>query len=163
MIPLLAGVLTTLASNGLGMLANAIQAKGKEVIEEKLGVKIPDDPAKLTPELLQQLQIKQMEHEEFLVTSNLEEQKLAAGDTKSARDMNTAISTSADASWLSKNIVPILALIVIVGGMAVLTFHHETEVRITVGNLMMLVLGFYFGTSLGSVKASQLLRDQVKK
>ena len=77
--------------------------------------------------------------------------------------MNTAISTSADASWLSKNIVPILALIVIVGGMSVLTFHHETEVRITVGNLMMLVLGFYFGTSLGSVKASQLLRDQVKK
>lgn len=163
MLPILAPLIATLAEQGLGMIGNAILAKGKDVVEDKLGVKIPDDPKKLTPELLQQLQIRQMEHEEFLVGAQLEEMKLAATDTKSARDMNAAIATSAEASWLSKNIVPIIALVVIVGGGVILGFHKDPEVRIVAGNLMMLVLGFYFGTSLGSVKANQLLRDQARK
>lgn len=150
----LAGLVSILAKNGLSMLGNAVLAKGKEVIEEKIGVKIPDTEEGFTSEKLGELAKAQMEHQEFLVEA-------AVKDTASARAMNTAISTSADASSLSKNIVPILALIVTVGGGLILSLHSETEVRITAGNLMMLVLGFYFGTSLGSVRANQLLRDQV--
>lgn len=88
----LAPVLMELAKNGLGMLAGAIQAKGKEAIEEKLGVKIPDKVEQLTPELLQQLQIKQMDHEEFLVNAQLEETKLYLEDTQSARQRDVELA-----------------------------------------------------------------------
>jgi hypothetical protein len=39
MIPIVASLLGTLAQNGLGLLNSAIQAKGKEVVENTLGVK----------------------------------------------------------------------------------------------------------------------------
>lgn len=78
----LAPLLTELAKNGLSMIGDAILSKGKDVVEEKLGVKIPDDPKKLTPELLQQLTIRQMEHEEFLVSARLEEKKLELEEHK---------------------------------------------------------------------------------
>ena len=42
MIPIVASLLGTLAQNGLGLLSSAIQAKGKEVVEQTLGVKITD-------------------------------------------------------------------------------------------------------------------------
>lgn len=88
---LLLPVLTELARNGLGMLAGAIQAKGKAVVEEQLGVKIPERAEDLTPELLQQLQIKQMEHEQFLVNAQLEQQKLELADVDSARKRDAEI------------------------------------------------------------------------
>jgi hypothetical protein len=47
MLPILASLLGSLAENGLGLLSSAIQAKGKDVVEKTLGVKIPDNP---TPE-----------------------------------------------------------------------------------------------------------------
>jgi hypothetical protein len=46
MIPIVASLLGSLAENGLGLLSSAIQAKGKEVVEKTLGVKIPDDPTR---------------------------------------------------------------------------------------------------------------------
>jgi hypothetical protein len=45
MIPIVASLLGSLAENGLGLLSSALQAKGKEVVEKTLGVKIPDNPS----------------------------------------------------------------------------------------------------------------------
>jgi hypothetical protein len=45
MIPIVASLLGTLAQNGLGLLSSALQAKGKEVVENTLGVKISDNPS----------------------------------------------------------------------------------------------------------------------
>lgn len=90
-IPLfLAPILTELAKNGLGMLASAIQAKGKEVIEEKIGVKIPSKVEELTPELMQQLQIRQMEYEEFLIEA------AAKADERELRDIADARARDAE-------------------------------------------------------------------
>jgi hypothetical protein len=63
-IPIVASLLGTLAQNGLGLLSSAIQAKGKEVVEKTLGVKIPDSP---TPEDVSNLRQLQFEHEERLL------------------------------------------------------------------------------------------------
>lgn len=108
-IPLvLAGLLTTLATNGLDLLGKAIAAKGKEVIEEKLGVSIEESVQ--TEEGL--LKLKQLEfaHEEFLLDAAtkqaamaLESEKLAYADTISARDSNTRIQESNHASYIAKN------------------------------------------------------------
>ena len=61
MIPIVATLLGTLAENGLGLLSSAIQAKGKEMVENTLGVKIPDAP---TPEDVAKLRQLQYDHEE---------------------------------------------------------------------------------------------------
>lgn len=109
MLPFLAPILTSLASSGLSVLAGAIQAKGKEVIEDKLGVKIPDSAEQLTPELIQELKIKEMEHEEFLVNAQIELAQLSLDEIKednkntdSAREMNTRIQESANADHIAK-------------------------------------------------------------
>jgi hypothetical protein len=58
MIPIVASLLGTLAQNGLGLLSSAIQAKGKEVVENTLGVKIPDNPTPEDVSKLRQLQFE---------------------------------------------------------------------------------------------------------
>lgn len=153
--PIIAGLLATLAQNGLGMLAGAIQAKGKSVIEDKLGVKIPDDASQLTPELLQELKIKEMEHEEFLVEAQirqaqieLEEDKAYLADTSNARNLGIELSKSA--GWLNQNIMPILALVTILGGAIMLNTSTENDVRMAAVSMMTMVLGYFFGSSKGS-------------
>ncbi len=64
MIPIVASLLGTLAQNGLGLLSSAIQAKGKEVVENALGVKISDNPS---PEEVSKLRQLQYDHDERLV------------------------------------------------------------------------------------------------
>ena len=107
MIPLIAGLLSELASNGLGLIAGAIEAKGKEVVEKKLGVKIPDKG--LSPELVQQLQIKQMEHEEFLINAQIKQAEMEL-EADSKAQVQVSERWKADMmsdSWLSKNIRPL--------------------------------------------------------
>jgi hypothetical protein len=73
MIPIVASLLGSLAENGLGLLSSALQAKGKEVVEKTLGVKIPDNP---TPEDVGKLRQLQFEHEERLLELGIEKAKM---------------------------------------------------------------------------------------
>jgi hypothetical protein len=176
MIPLLAGLLATLAQNGLGMLASAIQAKGKEVIEEKIGVKIPDDPAKLSPELLQQLQIKQMDHEEFLVTAGLEKQKLELeeykvdkADTANARDRDKEFIKLGKRNERG-DVLAYLAVGSLCSCLLALFFvkdipaTNEKLLYLVVGALIVIVkdvYGFEFGSSKDSQRNAQAIVDQL--
>ena len=73
MIPILGALLGTLAESGLGLLSSAIQAKGKEVVENTLGVKIPDNP---TPADVEKLRELQYHHEERLIELGIEKAKM---------------------------------------------------------------------------------------
>ncbi len=64
MVPIVGALLGTLAESGLNLLSSAIQAKGKEVVENVLGVKISDNPSLEEVEKLRQLQY---DHEERLL------------------------------------------------------------------------------------------------
>ena len=104
----LAGLLSTLAANGLDLLGKAVTAKGKEFVEEKLGVKLEETMK--TEEGLLKLKQLELEHEEFLLdvavqqaNLALESEKLAYVDTGNARDSNTRIQESFHASYLAKN------------------------------------------------------------
>ena len=48
-------IVATLAGAGLDLLASVIKQKGKEVIEKKFGVEIPNDLQSLTPEKIEEL------------------------------------------------------------------------------------------------------------
>jgi hypothetical protein len=157
--PILAAIavplLKDLAESGLGLLSSAIKAKGKQVVEEKLGIDI--EKTMQTEEGRYKLLQLQTDHEEFLLDytlkaeqQSIEREKIALEDRSSARDMNTRINESANASWLSKNIAAMLALFVITVGFAILYFTKEADVRTAVVGLMTLVLGFYFGSTSSS-------------
>lgn len=72
MIPVVASLLTTLAANGLGLLSSALQAKGKQVVEDTLGIRIPDSP---TSEDIGKLRQAQFDHEERLLELSIEKAK----------------------------------------------------------------------------------------
>ena len=79
MIPIVASLLGTLAQNGLGLLSSAIQAKGKEVVEKTLGVKISDNPSDAEVAKLRQLQY---DHEERLLELGIEKARLEQEELK---------------------------------------------------------------------------------
>jgi hypothetical protein len=112
MIPIVASLLGTLAQNGLGLLSSAIQAKGKEVVENALGVKISDNPS---PEEVSKLRQLQYDHEERLLELGIEKARIEQEELKAllAAQANQEDNVSkrwqadmASDSWLSKNVRP---------------------------------------------------------
>jgi len=116
MLPVIAAVLSPLVkglfSSGLNLLGNAVLAKGKEKVEETLGIKLPDEDKPLSPEQAAQLREVQFEHEERLLELGIEKEKISLEGEKVAQDAVTK-RWEADMlsdSWLSKNVRP-LALV----------------------------------------------------
>lgn len=156
MIPIIGALLGTLAESGLGLLSSAIQAKGKEVVENTLGVKIPDNPTPADVEKLRQLQY---EHEERLIELGIEKAKLelaememlakaAQSDAENVTDRWQADMNSD--SWLSKNIRPMSLIAIFMGYFlfAMMSAYglNANESYVTLlGNWGMLIMGAYFG------------------
>jgi hypothetical protein len=180
MIPAaLAAIVRPLLANGLGLVANAVLAKGKKVVEDKLGVELKPD---MSSEDLAKVQIAAMEHEEELMRLRIEEDKLDLAelelrlkDVGSARDRETAIATSKDAPLLNKIVTPILAL-----GLLTMTFtlfgvvmFDNNPVEASRKDILIYVLGvlsaistqvvsYYFGSSQGSKDKGEQLKEAMK-
>ena len=156
MIPIVASLLGTLAQNGLGLLSSAIQAKGKEVVENTLGVKISDNPS---PEDVSKLRQLQFEHEEKLLELGIEKAKLELEEMKvlAAAAQNDADnitdrweSDMNSDSWLSKNIRPMSLIAIFLGYflfamMSAFGFNANESYVTLLGNWGMLIMGAYFG------------------
>ena len=156
MIPIVASLLGTLAQNGLGLLSSAIQAKGKQVVEEKLGIKISDDPS---PEEVSKLRQLQYDHEERLLELGIEKARLEQEELKAllaaqaSQDNNVSDRWKADMasdSWLSKNIRPgtliyILTAYVVFAGLSAAGIDVEESYVALLGQWGMLVMTAYFG------------------
>jgi len=156
MIPIVASLLGTLAQNGLGLLSSAIQAKGKEVVEKTLGIKISDDPTPIEVEKLRQLQY---DHEERLLELGIEkariEQEELAALLKAQANQENNISDRwkadmASDSWLSKNIRPgtliyILTAYLLFAGLSAAGIEVNEAYVALLGQWGMLVMTAYFG------------------
>jgi hypothetical protein len=156
MIPIIGALLSTLAESGLGLLSSAIQAKGKEVVENTLGIKIPDNP---TPADVERLRELQYQHEERLIELGIEKAKLemaelellakaAQSDAENVTDRWQADMNSD--SWLSKNIRPMSLIAIFMGYFlfAMMSAYglNANESYVTLlGNWGMLIMGAYFG------------------
>jgi hypothetical protein len=180
MIPAaLQAIITPLLGNGLNLVANAVLAKGKKVVEEKLGVELKPD---MSPEDLARVQIAQMEHEEELLKLRLEEDKLDLAelemrlkDTNDARVRETQIVTSDKAPLLNKLITPILAL-----GLLGITFtlfgivlFQASPIDPSRKDILIYILGvlsavatqvvsYYFGSSQSSKDKTEALKEAMK-
>ena len=139
-------ILATLAAKGLSLLGSAVLAKGKDFIEDKLGVSLEESVA--SEEGLLKLKALEMQHEEFLLQQAMESDKLYFEDTKSARSLGVELSKST--SWLNQNIMPLLALYVVTVSSYLLWFSGENDVKMAAVSFITMVLGYFFGSSKGS-------------
>jgi hypothetical protein len=172
-------IIQPLLSNGLNLVANAVMAKGKKVVEEKLGVELKPD---MSPEDLAKIQIAQMEHEEELLKLRLEEDKLDLAelqarlkDTNDAREREVQIANSDKAPLINKIVTPVLALSILL-----LTFilfgvvmFDGTPVEASRKDILIYVLGvlsaiasqivsYYFGSSQSSKDKTDALKEAIK-
>jgi hypothetical protein len=180
MIPAaLSAILTPLLGNGLNLVANAVMAKGKDYVEQRLGVTLKPD---MSPEDLAKIQIAQMEHEEELMRLRIEDDKLDLAelqmllkDTNDARQREVQIANSDKAPLLNKIVTPVLALSILL-----LTFvlfgvvmFNDTPVEASRKDILIYILGvlsaiasqivsYYFGSSQGSKDKSDALKEAIK-
>jgi len=142
-------IIQTLLSNGLGLVANAVMAKGKEWVEQKTGIQLAPD---MPPEQIAQLKIAEMQHEEELMRLKLEENKLdiEAFKAEAAAVTDRWKADMASDSWLSKNIRP-MTLIAILSGYFLFAFMsafgldaNESYVTL-LGQWGQIVMLAYFG------------------
>lgn len=155
MIPILGALLGTLAENGLGLLSSAIQAKGKEVVENTLGIKISDNP---TPADVEKLRELQYQHEERLLELGIEKAKLEMAEmelvAKAAQNDADNITDRwqadmASDSWLSKNIRPMSLIAIFIGYflfalMSAFGYNANESYVTLLGNWGQLIMGAYF-------------------
>jgi len=138
------------------LLSSAIQAKGKEVVENTLGVKISDSPS---PEEVAKLRQLQYDHEEKLLELGIEKARLEQEELKALlaaqanQDNNVSDRWKADMasdSWLSKNIRPgtlvyILTAYLIFAGLSAAGINVQESYVALLGQWGMLVMTAYFG------------------
>lgn len=138
MMPLLG----KLASNGLGTVAEVVQLKGKKYVEDKLGVKLPEDPSYQD---LQVIRLAAMDHEQAL-TKIIEEELTKRHQADMTSD-----------SWLSKNIRPIALIYLMVLFTLAFIVNVPEQVLDMLQNLLMVVFVFYFGARSGE-KIAKILK-----
>jgi hypothetical protein len=149
-LPLLAPILATLASNGLGMVADAVMKKGKEYVEDKLGIDLSEEP---TPEVLANWQEAARSHEKELIA-------MVFADRANARAMQVAALGQND--LFAKRFIYYFATFWSISAalyIAFITFGDipEANVRFAdtilgflLGTIVATIVQFFFGSSDGS-------------
>lgn len=161
--PIIAGILATLAKNGLETVAEVVKQKGTAYVEEKLGVQ-------LKPEMTQEdiLKVKEaaMKHEEFKI---IEDNK----NTADARDMQKVALQQDDK--FSKRFVYIFAAAWSIFAMIfifAITFGQvppdsirfaDTILGFLLGTIIATILNFFFGSSNGSLRKTDMLVELEKQ
>lgn len=147
----MAPLIAQLVSSGIGLLGNALLNKGKDYVEKKLGVELPDEGSPVPPEKLAELRELEFKHEEVLQQLAIRRAELELEGEKVAQGAVTE-RWKADMlsdSWLSKNIRP-LVLIYLLATYSVLSSASAFGLSVTqayvelLAQMLMLVMGAYF-------------------
>lgn len=172
-------IVATLLANGLSLIGNAVMAKGKDVIEEKLGVKLDEMVA--SPETVLELKKLELSHQQFLTEAVYRERQLSLeadsvdnANTASARTMNETVQNSDQASRVAKNAAYIIDFFIIsmtVFLVGVILFQEipaaNKEVFYTAfGSLLAMcgtILNFHRGTSARSHGKDDTINDLINK
>lgn len=156
MAPLLIAALTplvkSLLENGMGLLGNAVLAKGKDYVEKKLGVELPPENQPIPPEKLVELRALEFKHEEALQQLAVRRAELELEGEKAEHgavtDRWNADMTSD--SWLSKNVRPgvliYLTLVISVMAFASQWLKVEGAWIELLGTAYVTVIVAYFGS-----------------
>ncbi len=153
----MAPIVAALLKAGLPMLASAITNKGQEVIEEKLGVKLPPIAALDNPEVTLKLKQIESDNEEFLLTNatenrkiDLEEFKIEVADRASARGREMELEKVSKRPWWVPSFLDVLTLVIVIGGAWIITTNKDTNLTYAIIAQIASVLAYYYGTTKNS-------------
>jgi hypothetical protein len=169
-------LLAPLLQQGLGLIGNAVMAKGKEWVEDKVGVKL-DQP--LSAEDVTKLKQFEMEHQEELLRLRIEEKKLGVeelqaymADTKDARNMQVQAMQSDDP--FVRRFIYFFAIFWSVASAAYIGFitfgeipernvrFADTILGFVLGTLIATIVQFFYGSSKGSQEKTQALVKEME-
>ena len=161
MLPIVAGIVSTLIQNNLPKVAQAVVDKGLDYVQEKTGIELKPD---MSAEDIAKLRERAMQHEEFMVEQ-------ANKNTADARAMQIAALNQDDR--FAKRFVMYLAIFWSIASctyIGFVTFSHipETNLRfvdtllgVCIGTVITTILNFFYGSSAGS-KAKQEIIEHKK-
>lgn len=162
MLPIVAGIVSTLIQNNLPKVAQAVVDKGLDYVQEKTGMELKPD---MSAEDITRLRERAMQHEEFMVEQ-------ANKNTADARAMQVAALNQAD--LFSKRFVMYLAMFW--SATAVLYIFFITFVEIpqanvrfadtvlgtVLGTVVATTINFFFGSSASSKEKTEVLAGMKK-
>jgi hypothetical protein len=152
---MLEGLVASLASKGLGLLAGAVAKRGTDFIKEKTGIdlsataEVTDDEASMLREFQETNQVEILAYLTAKDQTNLERERLTFTDTSNARAMQIAALGST--SSFGKLFVYIMAsylLVVSTVYVGYITFGTIPEANVRFADV---ILGFLLGTVISSV------------
>jgi hypothetical protein len=134
MLPLIAGIVSSLLANNLPKIAQGVIDKGLDVVEEKLGVKLEPD---MSPEKIAEIQAAAQKHEEFKIEQDNK-------NTADARDMQKSALAQSDV-WAKRFVYMFISFWSIVAAVyiAFVTFGYVPPENVRVVDTL---LGFIQGT-----------------
>lgn len=162
MLPIVAGIVSTLIQNNLPKVAQAVVDKGLDYVQEKTGMELKPD---MTQDDIKALRDRAMQHEEFMVEQ-------ANKNTADARAMQVAALNQTD--LFSKRFVMYLAMFW--SATAVLYIFFITFVEIpqanvrfadtvlgtVLGTVVATTINFFFGSSASSKEKTEVLAGMKK-
>lgn len=161
MIPLIGAIVSSLIANKLPGVANAVIDRGIDYVSDKLGIPLKPD---MTPEEIQKIREAAMKHEEFMVEQEYK-------DIADARDMQKE-AFKQDDIW-AKRFLPGLTILLIL--LASFFIYFVTFGTIPPENMNFVggfvefikvvfatVVGFWYGSSNGSVRKTNMLLKEGK-
>jgi hypothetical protein len=153
MIPVLASIVSGLIANNMPKVADAVMDKGLDYVQDKLGIQLKPEH-EMTQDDIKFLQERAMQHEEFMAEQQGKEMA-------NARQREIDLASDERVPMMVKIVVPVLALGVT--GFSFLLFallifvdvkpENKDILIYVLGSLtgaVTMVLGYYFGSSLGS-------------
>lgn len=163
-LPLIAPLLATLATNGLGLVADAVTKKGQQFVEDKLGIDLSQEPDQKT---LTEWRMAALDHEKDLLV-------MVFADRADARSREVLLATSSSAPLLNKIVTPALALGVVALSFCLFAVLIFVDVKPEAKDILIYILGvlsaavtqilsYYFGSSQGSKDKDSKLETMVKK
>ena len=162
MIPVIAGIVSTLIQNNLPKVAQAVVDKGLDYVQEKTGMELKPD---MTQDDIKALRNRAMQHEEFMVEQ-------ANKNTADARAMQVAALNQTD--LFSKRFVMYLAMfwsITAVLYIFLITFtvipvlnvrFVDTVLGFLLGTVVATILNFFLGSSASSKEKTEVLAGMKK-
>lgn len=164
MLPIIAGIVSSLFSNNLPKVAQAVIDKGLDYVEDKLGIKIDTTvEGSLSPEKLAEIKAAAMKHEEFQIEQ-------ANKNTADARAMQ--VSALAQSDVFSKRYVYYLASFWSVFSVIYITLitfctiplqnvrFADTILGFLLGTIIATVINYFFGSSRSSALKTELLNKK---
>jgi len=165
MAPILMSIVSGLIDKGLPKVADAVMEKGVDYVQDKLGVTLKPE-GELTDDDVKDLRERAMQHEEFMAEQQVKEMA-------NARQREIDLATNANVPMINKIVTPILALGVVtlsfVLFMTLIFIEVKAESREiliyvlgAVNSATTMILGYYFGSSLGSKEKDDKLKEALK-